>query len=565
MKHLDITVLALAATLASCGSEEGGNTPTTKAEVCGIVEKGPFVQGSKVTLYDLDDDMAQTGLQFVTTTSDDLGNFAFTSPIQLSGRYAELETAGYFYNECDSSLSRSQITLRAVTDLSRRNSVNVNIVTHLEFDRVKQLVNGGSTFAEAKQQAEEEIMKVFAIPHTMTSPENTSLTSADDNAAALLAISAIMLADRTEAEFTEVLAKFCADFKDDGTIDSKAVRDSIAVGQKKCHPGAIARAMKRFYAGKGSEVQVNDFTKFIDFNGDGVIDSNDSEEETVEVNPGTVITERSIVESETDVRSIIANVYSKALQYITMQNGLDGRRLTDGHVPLTANDADVYSAWTAGYSAIRYANLIVYALENHDTGYDKKPYMDEASALLAFLYYNMAAEWGNIPYITPAMSNDVESAVNATPMAAEQVYKLCLERLDGIRNLKNEPYHVTDGFVLALQAELLLASGSGSAALDCVKELGSQDSAIFSFYTADGLGQPSPPVEIYTKQYLALLEAEACGNAFTVQQLLERKGIYGTFAALQRSGSLDGTHERLLPIPSREMLVNHKLTQNKGY
>ncbi len=65
MKHLDITVLALAATLASCGSEEGGNTPTTKAEVCGIVEKGPFVQGSKVTLYDLDDDMAQTGLRHI--------------------------------------------------------------------------------------------------------------------------------------------------------------------------------------------------------------------------------------------------------------------------------------------------------------------------------------------------------------------------------------------------------------------------------------------------------------------------------------------------------------------
>ena len=106
MKHLKILVFALVAMLASCGSEEGGggSAPTEKTTVDGIVEKGPFVQGSKVTLYDLDDDMTQTGLQFVTTTSNDLGNFAFNSPIKLSGHYAELETSGYFYNECDSSL-----------------------------------------------------------------------------------------------------------------------------------------------------------------------------------------------------------------------------------------------------------------------------------------------------------------------------------------------------------------------------------------------------------------------------------------------------------------------------
>ena len=80
MKHLKILVFALVAMLASCGSEEGGggNAPTEKTTVDGIVEKGPFVQGSKVTLYDLDGDMTQTGLQFVTTTSNDLGNFTFT-------------------------------------------------------------------------------------------------------------------------------------------------------------------------------------------------------------------------------------------------------------------------------------------------------------------------------------------------------------------------------------------------------------------------------------------------------------------------------------------------------
>ena len=567
MKHLKILVFALVAMLASCGSEEGGggSAPTEKTTVDGIVEKGPFVQGSKVTLYDLDGDMTQTGLQFVTTTSNDLGNFAFNSPIKLSGHYAELETSGYFYNECDSSLSRSQITLRAITDLSRRNSVNVNIVTHLEFDRVKKLVRNGSSFADAKRQAETEIMKVFAIPHTMTDPENTSLTSADDNAAALLAISAIMLADRTEAEFTEVLAKFCADFKDNGVIDTKAVRDSIASGQKKCHPGAIARAMKRFYAEKGSAVQVSDFAKFVDFNGDGVIDSNDKEDEWMEIYPDVVIPENTIVNSESNVRAVMASVYRNTMQCITLLGGLDERRLTDGHAPLNASDGDVYKAWEAGYKAINNASQILYALKNHDTNYDRKPYIDEASALLAFLYYNMATEWGTVLYLDPEKERTPESILNAQIMKPEQMYKHCLTMLADAHNLKNEPYHVTADFVAVLQTEINLASGKRSEALNCLKRLANPDADIFCFYTADALEQPLSPVGIYTKPYITLLEAEACGKAFTPQQLLERKGRYGTFAALQRSGYLDSMHERLLPIPEQELLFNMKLKQNEGY
>ena len=565
MKHLKIFFLALAATLVACSSDENGNAPATKTTVGGIVEKGPFVQGSKVTLYDLDDEMTPTGRQFSTTTSNDLGNFSFTSPIQLSGHYAELETSGYFYNECDSTLSTSQITLRAVTDLSQRSNVNVNIVTHLEYDRVKQLVKDGSSFSDAKQQAEKEIMKVFAIPYTLTSPENISLTAADDNASALLAISAIMLANRTEAEFTEVLAKFCADFKDNGVIDSQVVRDSIASGQKKCHPEAIARAMKRFYAEKGSAVQVSDFSKFVDFNGDGVIDDNDKEDVEDELAPDAQITDQSIFVSESIAGAYIANIYVEAWKYISMQNSLDERRLTDGHSPIKAYDSDVYSLWATGYNIINRANYILYTLGTGNVGYDKTPYMSEASALLAFIYYNMAAEWGSIPYVTLDMSVNPELAVNVLPLTAEQIYDVCLNLLNDAQTLKNEQYHVSTDFVLALQAELRLATGYGSAALSSLESINSLKSDVFSFYATDDHGQASSAIGIYTKSYLALLKAEASGSALTTQQLLERKGSYGTFAALQRSGYLNNTHERLLPIPSQELKSNPMLMQNEGY
>lgn len=55
----------------------------------------------------------------------------------MSSQYAELETNGYFYNETEGEESRAPITLNALVDLSEKGMVNVNLITHLEFGRVK--------------------------------------------------------------------------------------------------------------------------------------------------------------------------------------------------------------------------------------------------------------------------------------------------------------------------------------------------------------------------------------------------------------------------------------------
>ena len=567
MKTTKILILLLAATLTACSSEEGtgGNTPTEKTDVSGTIEKGPFVQGSKVTLYDLDSNMTPTGRQFATTTSDDLGHFSFGKPIQLSGRYAEVETSGYFYNECDSSLSASQITLRAITDLSRRNSVNVNIATHLEYDRVKQLIANGTPFDKAKTQAEEELMRVFAIPHTMTSPESTSLTSADDNATALLAISAIMLAERTEAQVTELLAKFCTDFKDNGTIDSKLVRDSIAAGQKHCHPSAITHAMTRFYAEKGTAVQVNDFTKFIDFNGDGIINTDDKEEESIIDNPSIVLPDVSWTDKEDNVRSIIAMIYGKTAEYIRQQIEIDRRRLNDSHLPLRPTDSDINQAWETAYTAIRYANNIIYALERRHTDYNPDPYISEAYALKAFLYYNMATAWGTIVNITPDMAIDENAILRATPLPTPQAYDECLRLLQYADALTEEPQHISRDFTLALQAELYLTMADRSMATHALSSISRKDADIFSITMPHSTDEPTMSIGIYTASYINRLRAEAKGDTPSEKDLLAHTSEYGTYTALLRCGHIKGTHERLLPIPAQELLSNPKLKQNQGY
>lgn len=158
---------AIAAVLmfASCSSSsesEGPDAPRKK-QILGLIEKGPFVEGSEVTLTDLNKDLSQTGKSYTTNTKNDLGKFDFGQALSLSSGLVELKTSGYFYNECKGRLSDSQITLKAIADTDGAANLNVNLLTHLEYARVKFLVKSGMSFKQAKEQAETEILKTFAI------------------------------------------------------------------------------------------------------------------------------------------------------------------------------------------------------------------------------------------------------------------------------------------------------------------------------------------------------------------------------------------------------------------
>lgn len=189
-------ILCMIAFCAGCSKNDDQNgegiIPVVKNRVEGCAEKGPFLIGSKVTLYELDTNLKQTGKNiFKTETINENGDFSFDSKMELLCQYAELEINGCFYNEVKDERSASQITLSAFVDLSGDSKVNVNILTHLEFKRVKNLVATGLSFDEAKKQAKQELLKVFYITQETKNPENISLTDGDEDAAILLAISSI--------------------------------------------------------------------------------------------------------------------------------------------------------------------------------------------------------------------------------------------------------------------------------------------------------------------------------------------------------------------------------------
>lgn len=560
MNKFFIAAIAAVFILASCSSESNGSDGPRSKQILGHIEKGPFVQGSEVTLTDLNKDLSQSGKSYTTNTTSDLGSFDFGQTLDLSSGLVELKTSGYFYNECTGSLSNSQITLKAIADTDGATNLNVNLLTHLEYARVKYLVKNGKSFKQAKEQAESEILKTFAITDKIASPEKVSLTDCDKNANILLAISSIMLYDKSEAEFSEFIAKFSNDLEKDGTIDNSQLKETIKKGQENCHPSQVKKKMEEYYQSKGSNVTIGDFSQFIDFNGDGVIDDKDEESKS-EITPGS-----SVFKSEKEASNVLSSIYAGLRDYITYQNQLDAMRLYNDKVQqITSNYGLVSNAWNTGYSIDARARLFIYILENHEFSFDTKGYLATAKALRTLLLYNMAMEWGQIPVVD---GNDPSGAIYAEQSDAETVYDYCLKNLlnvqiPDVKNLGN--VYFTQKAVDVLKAEIYLTLGKKDEAKQILNTIPSNDIFVLARVT-----EQDKDIEIYSADYIKYLKEEANGKDNSAEWFVNRRNNYGTFAALRRLDKVQSltnidSHFNLLPIPAQEILDNPKLTQNTGY
>ena len=196
--------------------------------ISGVSQKGPFVTGSAVKLYELDGKTyAQTGKSFTGKIASDDGKFSVSS-VTLASQYALLEANGYFRNEVTGAKSSGTVTLNALTDLSDRKSVNINLLTHLEYERALYLVSTGINVPSAKKQAEAEIFNAFGIRGEFENSEDLDIFSKGEGNAALLAFSVLMLRDQSEADLTELLTKFATDIEKDGSWDDETTKAKIA-------------------------------------------------------------------------------------------------------------------------------------------------------------------------------------------------------------------------------------------------------------------------------------------------------------------------------------------------
>ena len=203
-------------------------TTTQIIEINGSVFKGSFLRGSLLFLYELDTNLNQTGRSFNTTIDDDYGNFDLKAQ-NLSGKLVRVVGDGFYWNEVLNENSSTRISLTGICKIDSNETVNVNVLTHLERARVEYLYNiKGLSFDSAKSQAVSEVLKAFGFENTgIKRAEKVGVVGINDDSKILLAISTLMQGFRTESEVTQIMNDFANDIKKDGTLDDVTIGNDL--------------------------------------------------------------------------------------------------------------------------------------------------------------------------------------------------------------------------------------------------------------------------------------------------------------------------------------------------
>lgn len=270
-KKFNLAALSLAFLFIACGddsskpSSEQDVVSITDKTISGVSQKGPFVNGSSVTVQELDgESLAQTGSSYEGKIKNDKGEFS-VKVAKLASQFVLLKANGFYRNEVSGDKSKSQITLYALTDVSDRDEVNVNLLTHLEHERSLYLVSENSmTIKDAKKQAEGEILASFGIEGEFANTEDLNIFGTDDGAAALLAVSVLLQGDLSEADFSERLAYYASDIESDGKWDDLETATAIADwASSKSLKGELANIRNNIAEWKLSD-DVPAFEKYVD-------------------------------------------------------------------------------------------------------------------------------------------------------------------------------------------------------------------------------------------------------------------------------------------------------------
>lgn len=267
-KYFVLCVIALIFSIFSCKDQ---NDPLpARAEksfdLMGHAQIGPFINGSNVSIYELDNNFKPTGRTFQSNTDQD-GYFELKG-VELISPYVEVLADGFYYNEVTGSLSNERMILKAIVDLTKITSININVLTNLEFQRVKYLISSkGSLIQEAKIQSQNELLKIFNIDSIqINNAELLDIINSSQEDAVLLAISCILQANRTTAELTKLQADIVLDMKKDGILNDTLLQSSLISQSLVLNLNKIRQNLIVKYKESGIDLtHINDFDKYITY------------------------------------------------------------------------------------------------------------------------------------------------------------------------------------------------------------------------------------------------------------------------------------------------------------
>ena len=178
-------------------SEDEGLTETPL--VTGGAYQSFYLKGSNVYVYELSDGrtLQQTSDVFFSELVRDDGFYKFQTR-DLATQYAMIVVDGFYNNVVTGKVSNARIVLKAIVDMRKYSSVNVNVISHLELERASKLTKlDGYTFKKGERQARREVMQQFHMDTTgMGETATLNMFAADEGCSKLLALTIMLLGDR---------------------------------------------------------------------------------------------------------------------------------------------------------------------------------------------------------------------------------------------------------------------------------------------------------------------------------------------------------------------------------
>lgn len=412
MKSIIKLILLTLIILSACSKkgEPGAGNESRKVNLVGHVEKGPFIQGSSITVYELNDQFIPTGKSFKTEILDDKGSFNLKG-LEISAKYVQITANGYYFDELTAQLSKSTISLNAIAEVNLEKTINVNVLTHLEEKRVKKLIQEGKKFADAKIEAQKELYKSFHVKENVnvSSSENISFMQNNMNSTVLYGVSAILLkiAESNEAKLTELLSVLSQDLEDDGVLKEDN-REKVKGGIESLNGEILNENIKSRY--KELSVDISDF-KFLEvfqlgFNGSGN-----------SITPS--------LPSEIDLlmmfNSIVSNHYNFTQHYFFIE-GLYTKTINDASFvnnvfykqELTGNESDLSTLHSNTYKVLMQYNYIIKTTDEFKDSNTALIIKEKSSTLLAYAYWQGMNVFGNPFYVHPENFDDMVSSLART-------------------------------------------------------------------------------------------------------------------------------------------------------
>ena len=276
LKPAPLVALSIAAStlLTACGggTPQGDTTPVppaaTYTATTGVAQKGPMVAGSTVTARELGLNLSATGNLYTYTTT---GTGAFTPDAAFASPLLAVTATGAYMDEVTGAASDGPVTLQSYANLKSETVLDANVLTTLAYARINTLLNvNGMSFADARAQAEREVLAAFGIV-LGTSPGafGTLDASADTDGGHLLAaLSSVIVQGRTSAQVDALLTTLQADIAANGANIADANTRTLMLSEQALDLDKVAANLSAQY---GTTVAATALAEWMDQDGDGVI------------------------------------------------------------------------------------------------------------------------------------------------------------------------------------------------------------------------------------------------------------------------------------------------------